>query len=325
MEDSGVRRFLNNRTLSLAAMALIAAAASVACYRTGYVVFLFLLPLGLCAFFGGAKTAWAAGILAASLNWIVSLWFYIYRGEEPGLLRWIDLYYSATVLVFTWINVPLGRFWVLKEIPYRMVAGAAFCTLLFSPLFLFMIRDPELYHLMARRFESLGSLTSSGPTAEELLSISVYFALRGGIFFSCLVFWWINRQFALLLTRLFMAAKKGGQAGQAGTLMTFRAPFFLVWVISFSLGAILLGRTGAIEILEIGGWNILVLSATLFLVQGGAVALFFLARLPPLLRIFVNMGILILFFRPEIGAVILGVLVLLGIAEHWVPFRAPKQ
>jgi hypothetical protein len=225
------------------------------------------------------------------------------------------------VLTFTWINAPLGRFWMLKEVPYRMAAGAVFCTLLFS---LSITQDTRLHLFLIRHLEALASRASPGipgPTAEELFFSMVYFGLRGGILFSCMVFWWINRQFALLLTLFF----RRGQAGPAGTLLTFRTPFFLVWVLTFSLGAILLGKAGAVELLEIGGWNLLVLSATLFLVQGGAVALYFLARLPPLVRILINVGIVILLFRPGVNKVILGLLVLLGIAENWVPFRAPKQ
>jgi hypothetical protein len=49
------------------------AAASVACFQTGYFVFFFLVPLAIVAFLKGAKAGWAAGILSAAVNSIVSL------------------------------------------------------------------------------------------------------------------------------------------------------------------------------------------------------------------------------------------------------------
>jgi hypothetical protein len=64
----------------------------------------------------------------------------------------------------------------------------------------------------------------------------------------------------------------------------------------------------------------------LFLAQGGGIVLFALNRraLPPVMRFFLNLLILVLIFSPGVNAFVLGGLVLLGIAENWVPFRAPK-
>jgi len=317
--------FSPKRAVSIAGIVIVSAAASVACYRTGYFIFFFLLPLSFSAFLGEALTAWAAGILAVALNVLVSLWFYMYQDAAPFLLQWNTLYYAVMVLAFTWINVPLGRFWMVREIPYRMVAGAFVSAFLLMPFLLSMTHNDEIRFHLIRQIETLGNYSSSSgfsdATVEELLSQIVYMGMRGGILLSCLVFWWINRQVALLVSRLI----RREQINQAGLLLSFRTPFSLVWILSFSFGAVLLGKIGKIELLEIGGWNILVLSATLFLVQGGAVALYYLARLPPVLRIIVNVVIVILFFRPGIYAVVLIALVFLGIAENWVPFRAPKN
>ena len=317
--------FFQKLSLSQAGIAVAGAVASAACFRTGYFAILFLLPLALCAFLGEAKTAWAAGILATALNFLVVLWFYLYLNESLFLLQWNTLYYSAMVLVFTWINVPLGEYWKTKEVPFRMALGAALCTVFFFPVFIFIMQSTELRFVIGSQLEALSSLSSSSepgyPAAEEMVSSMIYLVLRGGIPLSCLVFWWINRQIALLISRFV----RRGEAFYTGTILGFRTPLFFVWLLSFSLGAIVLGRTGEIELLEIGGWNVLILSATLFLVQGGAILLHFLMRVPPLPRIIINVGIIFLFFRPTINFVILGLLVLLGIAENWVPFRAPKE
>ena len=317
--------FFQKDGLRQAGIAVVCAAASVACFKTGYFVFLFLLPMALCAFFGKAKTAWAAGILAVTVNIVILIWFYMYLNADPVLLEWNALYYTVMVLVFTWINVPLGKSRLLREIPFRMTIGAAFCILVFLPFFLVMMYNSELQLIVARQLEAVGSLSSNaeaaGLTPEELISGTLYLVVRGGIPLSCLVFWWINRQFGLLINRFF----RYDRSFQADRLLGFRAPSFLVWVLSFSLGAILLGRIGNMDILDIAGWNILVLSAILFLVQGGAILMHFLMRFPPLPRILIHIGIIILFFRPGVNAAMLCLLVLLGIAENWVPFRTPKQ
>jgi hypothetical protein len=96
--------------------------------------------------------------------------------------------------------------------------------------------------------------------------------------------------------------------------------------LSFSLLAILLFRILNITVLETVAWNVLVICVMLFLAQGGGVALFMMSRrmLPPVMRFLLNVLIIVLFFSPGINALVLGALVLLGIAENWVPFRASK-
>lgn len=327
MENPEDRRsgFFTNKIAFGAGIAVVGAVASVVCIRTGFIVFLFLLPLALAGFFGGVKTAWVSGILAVILNVLVGIWISVYRKGDPFIFQWNTLYYSVMVLVFTWINAPPGKYWILREVPVRMTAGAVFCVLIFLPLFYSVMHNGELQYFFGRQLEAFGAVSSnsgqSDLTTEEFFSTVLYVILRGGIPLSCLVFWWINRQFALLISRFFQRA----YTVQRETILGFHAPFFLIWVLSFSLAAILIGRTANIEFMDIAGWNILVLSATLFLVQGGAIMMHFLLRFPPLPRILINVGILFLLFRPGINIAILGLLVLLGVMENWVPFRAPKQ
>jgi hypothetical protein len=299
-------------------LAAAGAAASIFCIRTGFCSFFFLLPLGLIAFFGNAKMAWAGGILSVAGNIFISLWMQGVRPVEPVFLQWSILYYSAMVLVFTWINAPPGRF-ALLETPYRMAMGAVLCTILIGPIFLSMMNDSLLYRLMADRLASLNSELSEIPDAEQLVSSMVYAGLRGGILVSCMVFWWVNRQIAAGIARIVKHVPVGGNP------TGFHVPLFFIWIFSLALGMVLLGKVMELELLEIGGWNILVLSGTLYLVQGGLIGFQFLLKLPPLMRILINVGIILLLFTPGINMALLGLLVVLGIAENWVPFRVPKE
>jgi hypothetical protein len=302
----------------------VCAALSVFCVRTGFFSFFFLLPLGFAAFLGGAKTGWVCGITAAAVNIIVSLTLYRYRSADLFSLQWSTLYFSVMTLAFTWINAPLTRFGATVDLPYRMIAGALVCTLFVGPLFLSLTGDSQVRDFIAGRLAALGDASRaaggfSGPTEEELLSAMVYAGLRGGILVSCILFLWVNRQIAMGIVRILRHAPAQGK------LLVFHAPPVLIWIISLSLGAILLGRTAELELLDIAGWNILVISATLYFVQGGAVALFVLLKAPPLVRMLASVGMILLLFTPGVNAVVLGLLVLLGIAENWVPFRAPKE
>jgi hypothetical protein len=175
-------------------------------------------------------------------------------------------------------------------------------------------------------------------TADAILETLVVVALRGALMLSFMVFFFVNRQLAIVFARLFRRvrpqeslesplppASRGGPTSSGG-LAAFRTPSGCIWALSLALLIILLGRQLGIAPLEIAAWNVLVVCAMLYLAQGGGIALYFLSRLalPPLMRLLVNVLICILVFSPGINAVLLVGLILLGIAENWAPFRAPK-
>jgi hypothetical protein len=291
------------------------AAASMFSVRTGLFSFFFLLPLGLAAFLADAKTAWASGIFAIAGNIVISLRFAADGNVEPGLVLWSILYYSVMVLAFTWINAPLGRLGQRLEIPYRMILGAIFCTLVIGAMFLSIMDDGVLIRLLADRIGSTAELPGA-PTAEQLVSTMVYAALRGGILVSCMVFWWVNRQIAAGIVRMVKHVQIGGNP------FAFHVPLFFIWIFSLALGAVLLGTVTGLEPVEIGGWNVLVLSGILYFIQGVSIAFHYLVKLPPLMRILINVGVILLLLTPGINMVVLGLLVILGIVENWAPLRA---
>jgi hypothetical protein len=292
--------------------------------RSGLFSFFFLLPLGLAAFLGNARIAWAAGIAAVTGNIVFSLWF-LSKDAGTVFVLWSIMYYSVMVLAFTWINVPLDRLGRLLEIPYRMVLGAAICTLAIGGIFLSLRDDSALVRLMAEQISSVNKLSAASPelsgfpTAEQVVSTMVYAGLRGGIVVSCVIFWWINRQIATGIARMAKHVQIGGNP------FGFHVSVFFIWVFSLALGAVLLGTMSGLEPLEIGGWNVLILSGILYFVQGVSIAFHYVVKLPPLMRILINVGVILLLLTPRINIVVLGLLVMLGIAENWVPLRVPQQ
>jgi hypothetical protein len=216
-----------------------------------------------------------------------------------------------------------------------MVLGAALGAAALIPLLFFSAADSGVYAMMRRQAEFIASVyqstIASDPVeaaalggeinADLVLRIMGGVAIRGGALASAAFFFFINRQAAVVVSWL---VRRGAVRERLGS---FRAPSRLIWVLSLSLLVILAGTALKKPYLEIPGWNLAVFCAILYLIQGGGIALYFLARpeLPLLFRSLANVFIVVIFLSPIVNGIALGALTLLGIAENWVPFRVPRQ
>jgi hypothetical protein len=164
------------------------------------------------------------------------------------------------------------------------------------------------------------SLAEQYMTADAILAAMTAAAIRGGLLVSCALLFFISRQAALAIT--WFVRHRRPDSGAAA----FHAEGGVIWALSFSLLAILGGFWGKIAPLEIAGWNVLMICGILYLVQGVGIIIFFLTRreLSMGLRVLIQVGIILVIVSPGINVIALGALILLGIAENWVPFRAPK-
>jgi hypothetical protein len=311
--------------------ALIGAAVSVGFSRTGFLGFLFLLPLGTVAYCYNPRTAWVAAGAAA----LGDALFILAAGGQSRALPWADvLFLTVAIAAFAWIVAPPERGAGFLRIPtaYRMMAGAAVTSLALA-LALYAAPDGQglgfLFRPQAEMLASLyasasaadevrRSLTEQYLTAEVILEILQSAALRGGVAASCVALFAASRQISLIAA-FFIRHKQRGVS-----LVAFHVRPECVWVLSLSLLAVLGGLVLGMAPLEIAGWNILTLCAILYLAQGGGIAIFFLIRLSPVLRFAVNLGVVMLILSPGLNAAFMGALILLGVAENWVPFRAPK-
>jgi hypothetical protein len=318
--------------------ALVGAAVSLIFVRTGFLGWLFLLPLGLAAYCCNPRTAWLSALVALGGNSLIVLGLVWFMDYDPRFQGWGAVYYALTVLVFTWIVVP--PLWTQRRIPvpaaYRLVLGAVIASAAMAPLFYWAQNDQEVRGLVLGQADAAASLYAAGGssggdavqrffseqlTPELILDSIIFIGLRGGMVVSCLLFLVLSRQLALMITRFVRHIQPGGN------LIAFHTGSWLIWGLSFSLAAVLLGRLTGIGFMEIAGWNILVLCASLYLAQGGGIALYLFARapLPVGFRFLVNILVVVILFSPGINAAVLGALILLGIAENWVPFRVPKS
>jgi hypothetical protein len=161
------------------------------------------------------------------------------------------------------------------------------------------------------------SLLASAFSPEKITQTLLAVALRGGALVSAFFILFFSRQAALLLARLFRR-----QRGPAADLTGFYAPRRVIWFFSVSLLAVIAGRAFSLEFIEIAAWNLLVVCAVMFLAQGGGILIFTLTRrpMPPMFRL-LFMGLLVMAILSPVNVFVLGALVLLGIAENWLPLR----
>jgi hypothetical protein len=217
---------------------------------------------------------------------------------------------------------------------YRLIAASVMGALALLPLVYTTGDEGGLAAMVRSQAELVASLytNASGPdvvqrslleqylTADLIMETIVAVALRGGVVVSCMGVLFISRQVSLWITRLVRRVWRGG------SVALFHVPQGLIWVVSLSLLAVLLGQKADIGPLEIVAWNVLVVGVVLYLAQGVGIVSWFFARraVPRGMRLLFSVFLVIMLFSPGINAVILGALALLGIAENWAPFRAPK-
>jgi hypothetical protein len=319
--------------------ALLCAGLSAVLMRSGFFSFFFLIPLGYCAAAYNIRAARTAVLGAIGLHIVISLGMGVfYHGSFSGILL-VLLYYTVMSGAFFWIMAPpvRGTGGLRVRTAYRLILGALAGALSFIFVVYIPVNNADFSGFIRSQAEMLSSLyiSSAGAdavrrsalesvvTPERVLELLTLAALRGGAVASCLFLFFVSRQISLSLAWMIRRVRPPEQGGLRG----FFAPVFSIWVLSFSLLAVLLFRVLNIPLMETAAWNVLTICAMLFLAQGGGVVLFLLTRrmMPPPLRFLLNVLVIALIFSPGINAFVLGGLVLLGIAENWVPFRAPKS
>jgi hypothetical protein len=315
--------------------ALAAALVSVVLLRAGFLSFLFLVPLGVTAAWSPAL-GWLSGISAAVLNTALSLGLSLVFRSGPGP----DIGYGAVLsLGFTWIMAGQGGETGFPRVRavYRFIAASLAGAAVFLGIAWFFRGDDGFSGLIRAQAQALSSAYSAASeadavrhslaeqllTPEKLLETITAIALRGGALAAACMLFFISRQISLALAGLFR--KQGG--GEQGKLAAFHAPANTIWALSLCLAAVLVTRRAGLEIPEIAAWNALLICVILFLAQGGGIVLYALARRPlaPAPRFLCTALMVVALCSPGLNMFVLGALVLLGIAENWLPLRRPEQ
>jgi hypothetical protein len=325
--------------------ALIGAALSVGLTRSGLPGFLFLLPVGINAFCFSAAASRLCAVFTIAGNGLFALWAGVFLHLPLSALVSDLAYFSVIVLGFTWIVAPpAGRSsataifnpgtacrlmaasvtGALTLMSFVYVSGAetGFVAQLRSQAEFFV----SLYNASIGADVVEQSLASRYLTADNIVAVIMAVSLRGGAVFSCVLLFLVSRQLSLFIARI--ARRPCPTGGFAG----FHTSFRQIWVLSFSLAALLVSRAAkplaqtAALFVEIASWNVLAICVMLYLAQGIGIVTHWYSRrvMPPFFRFFLNFLLIIVIFSPGINAVLLAAVVLLGIAENWVPFRVSE-
>ena len=307
--------------------ALVCGLLSAIFLRFGFLSLFFLIPLGYMALAYNAGSAWRACTACILANILITLIVFSADGFTHRLLN--ILYFSVLTVGFTWIMAgdKTGRI----RTGYRCIIAASTGAL--ALLLLVFTPGSGVLELLGKQAELLSSLYVSSSendaarrslieyelTQDRLMEAATLLMLRGGALASCFLLFFFNRQLSVSLA-WFIRRQKPLQS-----LSAFRSPQGTIWVLSVSLGVILLFSRIKMEIPEIIAWNLLVICAILYLAQGLGIVLFKLRYRSPLLRLLCGILFFVIIVSPGVNAVGLGVLILLGILENWLPLRISRE
>jgi hypothetical protein len=234
-------------------------------------------------------------------------------------------------LAFTWLVAPPAEGPGLFRIraAYRLILGAlagAAAGMVFTlgdSAELFMRAQAELISSMAAASAGADavrrSLLEQELSPDRLMALFHTVQVRGGLLGSMMAIFFINRQLSLAIAAF--VRRRRGWRGKDASLVLFHVPARLIWVFSLSLGGILFFRLLGLSLPETLAWNCVTFCVLMYLAQGFGIVRFLLSRRPPGRRLLLNIGIILVIFSPGINTIALGLLMLLGVAEHWAPLR----
>jgi hypothetical protein len=328
--------------------AFVCAGLSVVLIRAGFFSLLFPVPLGFCAVVFGSTAGWLCFVISSLANGVVAVGVSLHSGA--GLLgaRWDILYCTVLALGFTWImagnppeNSGVPRIPKIRTV-YRFTVAAALGAAVFIAVIFAAINNERFLDSVSSQASAISPffMGNGNDVAQQLVLEAIYtpektmqtFAsimLRGGALILLFFLLFFCRWTAFILSRLFLFSFQGTlvprhyTASVSGDLAGFHAPRRIIWLFSLSLPAVLLCRAVSLGIIEIAAWNLLFLCVMMYLAQGVGIIIFALTRrsLPRILRPVFSILLILAFFIQGINVFVMGALVLLGIAENWVPLR----
>jgi len=345
LEDSAVPPPPTGKTTLVPA--LVCGVLSVILMRVGFLSFFFLVPLGVCMAAYGPAAVWLGFLFALLGNAIWSLGFSLYYGTGLMGAGTDILYFSVMSLGFTWIMAgsPASFITPLARPPvrtlFRFIAASIAAALVFLSMVFSLGGDENFSTLIRSQLEAISSsyIASSGTdaaqqaflerllTPDRIIEVFSMIILRGGALVSAFFLFFINRQAAFAFARLFRRQGRRQWGNTTHDLIGFFAPRKVIWVLSLCLPVILLCRVIDLETVEIAAWNILVICVIIFLAQGGGIVLFYCTHRfrSMMMRLLCSLLLIGVVFSPGINVLAVVVLILLGIAENWLPLRVEKQ
>jgi hypothetical protein len=304
--------------------------------QSGALFIFSLVPIGLAGLMFSPLAAWFA-VSYSILMYAGSL--IVFQIRES--INFLDVLlqtgvFSLLPVLFAWIIAPpaKGPAFLRVRTSLRFIISSIILLGIHIPLVYSLFQHEEFYQSFLADVESMMSIIpfASGSdvveqslmrdffTPENIVNSVVFFGLRGGGLLSIMLFFFLNRQFSLMLTRIFR------RINPLPGLVHFKIKSSFIWVLSLSILILLISLQFKFEIPEIIAWNIFVLCVMIYAAQGMGIVLFVLSRpsFPRGLRFLLNMLCIIMIFKVSVMMFFIAAMTVLGILEHWVSFRAPK-
>ncbi|MCL2602655.1 MAG: YybS family protein, partial [Treponema sp.] len=307
--------------------------------RSGFFSLLFVVPFAFLAFRYGCQVVWRSLFYAVAVNTLLVIGSVLVQGFPPQGIFWDIVHFAVMAGVFAWIVSPLPDMRPRWGLTMRFAAGSAAASLLFVGMFFRAAASPGFLELMGEALAELVSRQSAAGldvvqsaimqelTPEMVVSFMSSAMLRGGALVFCALLFFFCSSVGFALARL---CKNWGNKfigkPEADLLQFFRVHPAMIWVLSATLLLLVVSSKAGFVAVQAVLWNGLALCGILYLAQGLGIVFFFLANRTgtPFVKLVLSMVFLLLLFSPGINAVLFGGVVLLGIAENWLPLRVSK-
>ena len=222
----------------------------------------------------------------------------------------------------------------LKQIPGRLIAliaATAGTGLLSVPLILYLKQNKIFTQALALNFETLstylnttfgqGEIIKQFFQADELRLLSVIVFFRSYLFYYFLLLcfsWWAGSK---------IGARSLRRKANFIRLIDFKIPDHYIWPLIGSLALILINTIVNLGVLQYLAWNVLLVVAFLFGLEGIGIMRHFFDRykLPRGLRITLGILLIILALSPRINVIVLILIPGLGVSEIWLKYRTRER
>lgn len=308
-------------------IAIVGAGLSLFLMGSGLLSPFYLLPFGVVAYRFSPKVSW--------ISWGVASLLHLALGIKGGFplsigstaFYWELLYFGILSVSFVVMVLPGMSVRTL----YRFLGGALISSVVFLGLLQVSSGKGEqsliqqVVQEVLRLYEETATIDGEASLGEslvekkeEIATFIWYLLLYGGALVGHLILVSVNYFLARFFDR--SSSPKG-----AVFIGRFTVPPGFIWLLSLSLLLLVLGAFFNVSILQIVGGNGIVVGGFVYLVQGMGILVYLSSHpaFPGFLRTLGTVLFLVALFIPGINVIPLGICIILGIAETWVPLRVP--
>ena len=305
------------------ALALLAALL----YRSGIFIFLYLIPLQLIYERHDERNLTIGAAVSIAVIVLVGLFRVARSDSQVGIAvpLILDLFIPSSLA---------GGLWLLNTNQIkqtgrllRLLLATALIGIVAVPIIALLARNAIFMESIRGQMETIARAISV-ELSDDPLQINATVEMLIQATFDALLISFLLTYTILLGVGWYAGARIGRfKRSLRFELKDFRVPQWMVWMLSGSLGGVLLGLVVDIGIVRYMVWNMALVALFVFAIQGAAVILFLTERFVPGMqhRLWLILAALVVIFVPFLNFIAFLLVGGLGVAEIWINFgRTPK-